>query len=362
MKIIETENTIRIYGDDLVVKEKLDPGYYSIGFNKLAGFFLEKKEPLLIGESVVYGKHTAKADKVIRRFKDKEGNLGVILSGQKGIGKSLCARIICNRTVDELRMPVILLDTNVDGVHNFISSIKQDIAVFADEFEKTYQKCNDDNNCTQEKLLSMFDGTAVSFRRLYIITCNDIYDLSNLLLNRPGRFHFHFRFKAPDKDEIVYYMKDKLDPAYYNEIDNVLNFAVKVPLNYDCLRAIAIELNTGETFSDIIDDLNIKNIDTIDYNCKFYLSNNEIFESTATYHNIFNRSQPVLNYSGPIDIEATINKKNLIYDKINNMFYVDKIELYDIETYCDADERKYKDVDIKRIEVFKADNFDKFNF
>ena len=54
--------------------------------------------------------------------------------------------------------------------------------------------------------------------------------------------------------------------------------------------------------------------------------------------------------------------KNLIYDKINNMFYVDKIELYDIETYCDADERKYKDVDIKRIEVFKADNFDKFNF
>ena len=109
----------------------------------------------------------------------------------------------------------------------------------------------------------MFDGTAVSFRRLYIITCNDIYDLSNLLLNRPGRFHFHFRFKAPDKDEIVYYMKDKLDPAYYNEIDNVLNFAVKVPLNYDCLRAIAIELNTGETFSDIIDDLNIKNIDTI---------------------------------------------------------------------------------------------------
>ena len=44
------------------------------------------------------------------------------------------------------------------------------------------------------------------------------------------------------------------------------------------------------------------------------------------------------------------------------MFYVDKIELYDIETYCDADERKYKDVDIKRIEVFKTDNFDKFNF
>ena len=44
----------------------------------------------------VYGIHPKKADKVFKAFTKFERNLGVILSGDKGIGKSLFARILAS--------------------------------------------------------------------------------------------------------------------------------------------------------------------------------------------------------------------------------------------------------------------------
>lgn len=50
--------------------------------------FLEARTDLVVKEKV-YGVHPEKADKVIAAFAMFERNLGVILSGDKGIGKSL---------------------------------------------------------------------------------------------------------------------------------------------------------------------------------------------------------------------------------------------------------------------------------
>ena len=72
------------------------------------------------------------------------------------------------------------------------------------------------------------------------------------MINRPGRFHYHFRFDYPTADEIEVYLRDKIDEKYYPEIKEVVNFSYKVKLNYDCLRAIAFELNSGEKFSEAI--------------------------------------------------------------------------------------------------------------
>ena len=54
-------------------------------------------------------------------------------------------------------------------------------------------------------------------------------------------------------------MRDKLDEKYHSEINKVASFSRKIKLNYDCLSAIALELNEGETFEDAIKDLNIVN-------------------------------------------------------------------------------------------------------
>ena len=89
-------------------------------------------------------------------------------------------------------------------------------------------------------------------KKLFIITCNSLDKLNDFLVNRPGRFHYHFRFGYPSVEDVQGYLMDKLDAAYRGEISKVVLFSQKVALNYDCLRAIAFELNMGLPFEQAI--------------------------------------------------------------------------------------------------------------
>ena len=127
-------------------------------------------------------------------------------------------------------------------------------------------------------------------KKLFVVTCNSLRNLSDYLINRPGRFHYHFRFDFPSLAEIDEYMKDKLDEKYYGEIDKVKNFAMKVDLNYDCLRAIAFELNTGLRFEDAIRDLNIMNMNTEYFNLTLYFENGCIMTNRRVSLDMFNKT------------------------------------------------------------------------
>ena len=118
-----------------------------------------------------------------------------------------------------------------------IESIEQEVVFLFDEFDKTFGSvCLGANEADpQSALPSMFDGTAQG-KKLFIITCNSLYKLNDYLVNRPGRFHYHFRFDYPSPEEIQAYLTDKLRPAYIGEIRKVILFSKKVALNYDCLR------------------------------------------------------------------------------------------------------------------------------
>ena len=74
----------------------------------MTGFFLKVRPDLVVKEPV-YGVHPEKAEKVLRSFKVFQRNLGVILSGDKGIGKSLFARLLSAKAV-EAGYPVIIVD------------------------------------------------------------------------------------------------------------------------------------------------------------------------------------------------------------------------------------------------------------
>ena len=104
--------------------------------------------------------------------------------------------------------------------------------------------------------MSRCEGMA-SGRKRCVRTGHRVDYLDENLIGRPGRFHYHFVFDYPDAQEIREYLTDKLQEEYYGEIDEVIRFAYRVKLNYDCLRAIATELNTGVGFREDIGDLNI---------------------------------------------------------------------------------------------------------
>lgn len=246
---------------------------------KNTGFYLEKYGDFEIKEKM-YGVHKSKVDKVIKAFDMFERNLGVILSGDKGIGKSLCAKLLATEMV-KTGVPVIIVDRFIPGINSYLESIEQEVMVLFDEFDKTFGNIQTSENETEAQtgMLSLFDGISKG-KKVFVITCNHLTYLSDYLINRPGRFHYHFRFDYPTPEEIREYLSDKVLPEYIEEIENVIMFSGKVNLNYDCLRAIAFELNTGISFNDAIKDINILNTDLSKYELLLYFDNGLVIKTT----------------------------------------------------------------------------------
>lgn len=284
MKIINNGNTYDVANDGLNIYDGLPVQTYTVEFHKMKGFYLESCPNLTIKEEKVYGLHIEKVKKVISSFKKMNKNLGTILSGDKGIGKSLFSVMTTAEALNE-GFPVIIVNKYIPGIAQFLESIDQQVCVLFDEFDKTFSSdiaVSENDPDPQVSLLSMFDGVT-NGKKLFIITCNNIYSLNEFLLNRPGRFHYHFRFNYPSHAEIVTYLKDSIDEAYYDEIDNVVVFSNRVALNYDCLRSIAFELNLGTSFKDAIVDLNIMNISEKTYSCELHFEDGTVLYTNRSF-------------------------------------------------------------------------------
>ena len=329
-KIISTGSTFRIYGDDLVTHNQLPAQIYSIRCSQMTGFYLEKHADIEINEDKIYGVHMEKVNKVLNAFPNFNKNLGVILSGAKGIGKSLFSKILAVEAVKK-GLPVIIVDTYIPGIANFIEEIEQEVLVMFDEFDKTFGniKAADGMANPQTELLTLFDGLAQG-KKLYVITCNNLNTLSDYLVNRPGRFHYHFRFDYPTDSEITEYMRDKLHEEYYGEISKVIAFSKRVSLNYDCLRAIAFELNTGLQFQEAIKDMNILHINNTVYIATLYTKDGkkdteektlDLFDKTSNHSLYFTIDGKwfYTKFSG-VDVRYDFDRHILLMEKMLKLF------------------------------------------
>ena len=264
VRIVNTGSSFKIYDNSLKTFDSLPIQSYIVRYDKMSGFFLESYPNISITEKI-YGVHKEKVAKVMKSFKIFDRNLGVILSGEKGIGKSICAKLLAEDAVAK-GYPLIVVNQYIPGIADYITSIEQEVVVLFDEFDKTFFSGDRDSiGDPQTEMLTLFDGLSMG-KKLFVVTCNELKNLNNYLVNRPGRFHYHFRFDYPTDNEIREYLTDKLSAAAATEIEKVVSFAHKVNLNYDCLRSIAFELSIGNSFEDAIADLNIMNIQREDYN------------------------------------------------------------------------------------------------
>ena len=283
MQVLNTGTTYRIYDASMKAFDQLPAAVYKINFNPMMGYSLSLADPIEINEKI-YGNHLEKVNKVYNAFKVFPRNLGVILSGDKGIGKSLFAKLLSMKAVEN-GYPIILCDCPYPGIADFLGSIQQEIVVLFDEFDKTFAARADEGD-PQADLLTLFDGLYMG-KKLFIITCNEVNKLNDYLVNRPGRFHYHFRFNYPNDAEVQEYLQDNIVEEHWNEIPAVVEFAHKVNLNYDCLRAIAFELNMGSTFADAAADLNIVNIERVYYDLTLYLTDGTVLRHREMPLDIF---------------------------------------------------------------------------
>ena len=136
MKAIQVGNRYELYDDSLRTYDSLPVQTYVVRFSKTSGFYLESHNNLAVNEKI-YGVHEKKVDKVISSFGKFDRSLGVILSGDKGIGKSVFARMVCQKAI-ACGIPVIIVDSYNPGIAAYLESIEQDIMVLFDEFDKTF--------------------------------------------------------------------------------------------------------------------------------------------------------------------------------------------------------------------------------
>lgn len=345
MNVVHSGTTYQIYGNALDTYDKLPVRTYEIGFHKMMGFFLTEHNDLEVNEEKIYGSTPKKVEKVLRSFQFVDRNFGVILSGRKGIGKSLFARQLAVKAKD-YNLPLILVNSYYPGISDFIASINQEVIILFDEFEKTF--ADQEHSKPQEEMLSLFDGID-NGKKLFIITCNEIHKLNPYLLNRPGRFHYHFILNNPNPDEIKEYMMDKLDEQYYPLIKKIVAFSLNVDLTYDILRAIAFELNMGYSFEDTINDLNISKEGTPKYNIRvefadgtFRVVNNERINtySNERYYCWFRDKNGRSSDSIRIDFIPTDISIDL--DHAEMTLNPEKVERYVDEDYFDMEKEEDK--------------------
>jgi SpoVK/Ycf46/Vps4 family AAA+-type ATPase len=212
----------------------LPVGVYTLN-QSMFGFYLERIDDKFEFNHKLYGLETSLIKRVVKTWKGTDRNLGILLNGLKGTGKTVSAKVICN----ELELPVILINSNPEGggIPEFLNQIEQDVIVFIDEYEKIFGE--------DSELLTVMDGVLTgTSRKLFLLTTNRTYVNDNML-QRPSRIRYFKTFKD-------------LSPAVIEEIvdDTLIHKKFKA----DTISAISnLEIITIDIVKSIIEEVNLHN-------------------------------------------------------------------------------------------------------
>lgn len=229
----------------------LPPGLYTLEETPSGWVF--KRGEAFSSLPELYGDLRQKCKRVLTTFAAREGNTGVLLSGERGSGKSLLGRLISRQAAEEFSMPTILINYSVPGevIGEMLGHLTTPALVFMDEFEKVFHRHNE-----QEAFLGVLDGVHRS-RHLFLLTVNDTLRLDRHLTNRPGRLYYHFKFSGLAEEFVEEYCVKNLDrQEWVEEVKFVAAYFSS--FNFDMLKALVEEVNRfGESPKEAVTYLNI---------------------------------------------------------------------------------------------------------
>ena len=248
--------------DDLKLSKEVPVGVWKLSCAKFVGFYLEETE-IKLSHGKIYGDAQDIADHVAEAFEknDPNKNLGVLFSGEKGLGKTLTTRLVLEKFYG--KKPIIIISEYINGMTDFISNFKGCV-VLMDEFEKFTggnTDSEDENSLTkQESLLSIFDGNTGWSGNLFLLTANNTYKLNENLKSRPGRMRYHYKFISENATVVRNYCNDTLNNKEIIE-DVVETLGGAGFVSMDILSSFVDELNKfpDKKPSEVLKYFNIEN-------------------------------------------------------------------------------------------------------
>lgn len=236
----------------LDLREQLAAGNYVVKKNEMTGeMYLEQIDPFEF-TGKIYGDTMKRAERILYAFEDRPSTTGVMLTGEKGSGKTLLAKMLSIKGYEK-GYPTIVINQPWCGeaFNAFIQSIEQPVVVVFDEFEKVYDEQE------QAMMLTLLDGVYPT-KKLFVLTCNDKWRVNQHMRNRPGRIFYSLEYKGLEENFIREYCEDTLKAKEH--IDRIVGIAGTFDqFNFDMLKALVEEMNRfGETPQEAMTMLNAK--------------------------------------------------------------------------------------------------------
>jgi len=265
----------------LKIEDKLESKNYLFNFDDNGNCWLEDIEEFKF-PSTIYTVDGEFRNYIKKSFDSYQKNLGVLLTGNKGMGKSLTAKLICT----DLNQPVIIINKQIPADVNFItflSNIKQDHTLFVDEFEKLFDSRKTENKTdgyhTQESFLSFMDGvTSNEHKVLFLLTANE--SVNEFFINRPSRIKFLHEYSELSEDLFNMIVDDKLvNKNYKKDLEENVSL---VNLNIDLLISIIDDMNLfDKPFSEFKEYYNYK-FEQYKYEVYHIENGNDVFKTIHT--------------------------------------------------------------------------------
>lgn len=242
------------------IEETLPVGVYNLELT-MFGWKLDKFADNFVFPYKLYNLENSFVDHVVKTYDNTNGNLGILLNGTKGTGKTVTAKVLANR----LNLPIIVLKSMGDrnqSMIEYLSSLNCDCVLFMDEFEKNFKE-------EDSTILQIMDGVYNSnFRKVFLLTTNEMHINENLI-GRPSRIRYVKHFGNLSVDTVNEYLDDAL---------------ICTEARADILEFIdTLSISTIDILKTIVNEVNIHGIEGLRHAKSFFnVQTNQYNYSTNT--------------------------------------------------------------------------------